>query len=122
SVSVRLKERIVAVYHSERLSEILRDLSSQTGCTILIDPRAASDANRSISASFRGDASLAAVLRTLTDMCNLKPVIVDGVVYVTTPAQAEILRKEQMRIQQGDDPLWSLDAGKVSPRKHDKAG
>jgi hypothetical protein len=102
----KLGEGVVADYQSKRVSEILRDLAVQHGCTIVIDKRAASDANRPVSATFRGDASLATIVRAVTDMVNLKIVALDGMLYVTTPVHAEELRKEAQRFAAEEDPLW----------------
>jgi hypothetical protein len=106
SIENLLTTRILANYQNRRLADILRDLSARTGVSILIDPRANVEANRTLSAKFHGDASLAGALRTLTDMADLKAIVLDGVVYITTPANAESLRKEKLQLLVGQDPLW----------------
>jgi hypothetical protein len=101
-----LATRILANYENRRLADILRNLSVRTGVSILIDPRAVEQANRTVSAKFHGNASLAGALKTLTDMADLKAVVLDGVVYITTPANVETLRKEKLRMLDGQNPLW----------------
>jgi hypothetical protein len=106
SLENTLQKRIAAGYKNRRLSEVLQDLADLTGATILIDKRAAADANRPITVTFRGDASLAGALRVLTEMVDLKIVVLEGILYVTTPAHADVLRKEKLQRQNHQDPLW----------------
>jgi hypothetical protein len=106
SIKRQLAEAISGHYQGMRVSEVLRDLAAQMGCTILIDKRADTEANRSVSVTFRGDASLGAAVRAVADMVRLKAVVLDGMLYVTTPEHAAKLRKETQAIIDGEDPLW----------------
>jgi hypothetical protein len=106
SINRQLAQAIAGHYQGIRVSEVLRDLAAQTGCTILIDKRGATEANQLVSATFRGGASLGAAVRAVADMVRLKAVVLDGMLYVTTPEHAAELRKETQAINDGQDPLW----------------
>jgi hypothetical protein len=108
SVEQRLQQRVLASFENRKLSEVFRELSERTGTTIVIDNRAADKEDRAVSATFLNDVNLAGALRVLSEMAELKVVVLDGAIYVTTPAQAEILRKEKIRMDEAASPLWPI--------------
>jgi hypothetical protein len=71
----------------------MRQLSDMTGASILFDPRLADKAQTAINADFRNDMPLEAVLEVVTEMADLRTVLMDGAIYVTTPSNAEVLEK-----------------------------
>jgi hypothetical protein len=75
-------------------AEVMRQISEMTGVTILLDPRLQEKAQTGISAEFRGDVRVEAALRMLSDMVELRMVLMEGGVYVTTPSNAEALEKQ----------------------------
>lgn len=93
SLSRLLQQKVLAGYENQSLAEILDDLAEKTGVSISLDPRVADKAATKITASFRGDAILDAVLRTLSDMAGLKLVDMKSGIYITTPANAESLER-----------------------------
>jgi hypothetical protein len=108
SVERRLQKRLTASFENRKLSEVLRELSEKTGTTIVIDKRAAEKEDRLVSATFLNDINLAGALRVLSEMAELKVVVLDGAIYVTTPAYAETLRKEKLQMDEQLSPLWPI--------------
>jgi len=94
-----LQQRILANYDQKRLDEVLHDLAEQTGVSIQLDSRAKEKQAMPVTASFRNDTSLRDVLTILANMADLQIVELATGVYVTTPANAEALRKAQPRQQ-----------------------
>jgi RNA polymerase sigma factor (sigma-70 family) len=113
----KLSEKVRGVFEKRPLAYVLRQLSEMVGTTIVIDNRAGEKAKTEVSATFLDDTDLAGALRVLTEMADLKVLMLDGTIYVTTPAHADVLRKEK-RLQleakrdmaQKADPLWPYDA------------
>jgi hypothetical protein len=95
NIQWKLANNIVGDYRGEPLSAILGDLSAQSGCTIVVDDRAAVEINRPLTVRFRGDSSLGGAVRVVAELVDLKAVVLDGLLYVTTPARAAVLQKEQ---------------------------
>ena len=90
----KLSEKVRGFFEARPLISVLRELSETAGVTIVIDNRAAERAKTAVSATFLNDLDLAGALRVVTEMADLKVLALDGVVFVTTPAHAEALRKE----------------------------
>ncbi len=94
SLSGLLGQRVVANFNKAPLSDALQELSYLTGASIVIDSRVSDKAKSPVTALFRNDVTLDAALRMLTDLADLKFVILPAGLYVTTPANAEKLEKE----------------------------
>jgi hypothetical protein len=107
-VENRLQKRILASFEKRRFSDVMRELSELSGTTIVIDKRASDKEERQISATFLNDVNLAGALRILTEMAELKVVVLDGAIFVTTPAHAETLRKEKLQLDEQLNPLWPI--------------
>jgi hypothetical protein len=90
----KLQGKVRGTFDKRPLNAVLHELSESQGATIIIDKRVGDKAKTEITATFRDDVSLLAALRILTEMADLKAVVLDGAVFVTTPATAEALRKE----------------------------
>jgi hypothetical protein len=108
SAEKRLQQQITATFDNRKLSDVLRELSEKFGTTIVIDKRAAGKEEQVVSATFLNDVTLAGALRVLTEMCELKVLVLDGAIYVTTPQHAEVLRKEKLKMDQDLSPLWPI--------------
>jgi hypothetical protein len=89
-----LQSKVACGFTRESLEEVVQTLSWQTGATIVIDARAEEKSRTPITATFRNDATLEAALRMVTEMAQLKLVVMPGGLFVTTPAHAEALSKE----------------------------
>jgi hypothetical protein len=88
-----LKERVIGSFDQNPLVNAIYALSDQTGASIVIDPRATEKALTPISATFANDVTLESALMMLTDMADLKMVVVGQGIYVTTPENAAKLTK-----------------------------
>jgi hypothetical protein len=91
----KLKQPITATFDKCKVAEALAELSAKTATTIVLDPRVGNKANTLVSATFLNDVKLAGALRTLAEMADLKVVVFQGVLLVTTAAHAEGLRGQQ---------------------------
>jgi RNA polymerase sigma factor (sigma-70 family) len=86
-------EPITLSVEEKPLTDVLRELRQSTGANIVLDARAKEKAKLPISATLH-DVRLMAALRVLGDMCELQPVALNNVFYVTTKENAEKLQKE----------------------------
>jgi hypothetical protein len=102
-----LQQTVAATFNRRPLEEVLEELSDLTGASIVLDPRLADRQRARVTATFRNDTSLAAVLRMVGDMTDVRFVIVEGGLYATTPARASRLMWE----------LGYLPAPPVVPRR-----
>jgi hypothetical protein len=95
SLAARLREPVLTRFEKTPLTEVMQRLSDMTGATVLLDPRLHEKAQTPITADFRGDVPLESALRAVADMADLRIVLlIEGGVYVTTPANAEALEKQ----------------------------
>lgn len=92
-----LQQKILANYEQKRLDEVLHELAEQTGVSILLDSRAKDKHAMPVTAFFRNDIAVRDVLTILANMAELQVVELSSAIYVTTPANAEVLRKAQSR-------------------------
>jgi hypothetical protein len=92
-----LRQTVLANYEQERFEDVLHNLAKQSGVSIQLDPRAKDKQAMPVTALFRNDTSLRDVLTMLANMADLQVVELATGVYVTTPANAEVLRKAQPR-------------------------
>ncbi len=76
------------------LHEVLETLTAETGLDINLDPNVGKKSAALVKATFR-NTTLEEALVTATEMAELKYVVLDRTVYVTTPEKAIIMRKEQ---------------------------
>jgi hypothetical protein len=106
TVTWLLGESVAGHCQNKPAVDILNELGSQVGCTIVIDKRAVTEAGKQVTVEFRGDATLGAAVRAVTDMVGLKAIVLDGILYVTTPSHADDLRKDAPAAVNGEDPLW----------------
>jgi hypothetical protein len=83
-----------AIYDKRPLRGVLDDLADETGVSIHLDPQVGTKAGTPITATLR-NASLEDALTTVTEMAQLKYVVLQRSVYVTTPEHAKTLEKEE---------------------------
>src|SRR5262249_49931399 len=93
-------EPITLTVDDKPFSDVLRDLRQSTGANIVLDARAKDKAKLAVSATLH-DVRLMAALRVLGDMCELQPVALNNIFYVTTKENAEKLQKEIDRRRYG---------------------
>ena len=100
-----LWQKVVVKYHGTPLQQALAQLSDKTGVSIVLDPRAKERVKAPIDAEFRGDVDLESALRMVAGMADLKVVLLDRGVFVTTPEQAAIMERElQQRRENRKEP------------------
>jgi hypothetical protein len=87
-----LQRRISASFDKRPLDEALQELSDLTGASIVIDGRLGDKSKVPVTATFLNDTTLAGALRLLTDMADLRMVLVDGALYITSPENAQKLQ------------------------------
>ncbi len=84
---------LVASFERRPLLEVLEHLSDESGLAIHLDPNVPKKI-QPITARFRNSCFEVALV-TVTEMAELKFVVMERSVFVTTPAKAVILRKEE---------------------------
>ena len=90
----KLQEKVRGVFEKQPLQVALRELSEMAGTSIIVDNRATEKAKSVVSATFLNDIDLAGALRVLTEMADLKVIVLDGAIFVTTAEHVTLLRKE----------------------------
>jgi hypothetical protein len=121
----KLTEKVTAVFDKRPLHAALRELSENSGTSIVIDTkRVGEKANIEVTATFLNDADLGGVLRVLTEMADLKVLVLDGTIFVTTPAHADTIRQEyRKRMQERkemdifEDPFWPQGPSRRNPSR-----
>ncbi|OWK38090.1 RNA polymerase sigma factor [Fimbriiglobus ruber] len=83
------------------LTDVVKQLRQQTGANIVIDARCKAQSKQNVSATF-DDVRLLSALQLLADMCELKPVAMNNLYYITTGENAAKLQKEILREQFGE--------------------
>jgi len=89
-----VRERVSARIPGRPLEKVLRDLSDETGLTIVLDPVIGKKSATSIDANFR-NISLEDALVVVTEMAELKYVVLRDSIYVTLPGKVEAIEKEE---------------------------
>jgi hypothetical protein len=97
ATSARLLGRsVLASFDECPLKEVLRDLSNQTGMTVNLDSAAKDKALTPITATFR-NTTLEDALVAVTEMADLKFVVLYNSVHVTIPSKVETLENEERK-------------------------
>lgn len=95
----KLQTKVRGDFNNVPIDQVLRDLSNQIGATIALDPNMREESKAPITATFRNDVSLEAALRIVTEMAELKLVVLSGGPFVTTPERAAVLLKEKPALE-----------------------
>ena len=75
---------VQASFANRPLDDALEELSDLTGVAIALDPRVGSKGKTPITARFPSETNLAQIVRVLADMADLRAVVVDTMIYVTS--------------------------------------
>jgi hypothetical protein len=89
-----LMPRVNSVLHREALEEALAQLSEATGISIVLDERV-SDKGQKVVTAILNNVPLDTAVRVLADQTDLKPVLMDNLIYVTSKNNAKELEAEQ---------------------------
>jgi len=89
----QMRQRVNVNVKDLTLATALEQLADETGANLLIDPRQADKAKSKITVRL-DDVTLETAVRLLTELADLGSARVGNVLYVTTDARAEKLRKE----------------------------
>ncbi len=81
------------------LAEGMARLSDMTGANIVLDPRLGEKVQTPINPDFRNDLPLEAALQVFAEMGDVRFVRMDGVIYVTTPSNAEAVEQRQAHLE-----------------------
>jgi hypothetical protein len=107
------RERVAAVFDKRALSDAIQELAEITGASIVLDQRVGEERATPVSAVFANDVSLKTALDMLADMASLKVHVGEEGFYITTPENADILRKETRKLQ--EEQLWRKRNGLPEP-------
>jgi hypothetical protein len=94
TLKVMLWQKVLLKLDEAPLADALARIAEQSGVSIVVDPRAKDKRQTPISADFRGDATVESALRMVANMADLKIVLMDRGVFVTTPENATLMEKE----------------------------
>jgi type II secretory pathway component HofQ len=90
----QMRQRVTINLTDVPLSTALKDLARTTALNLVIDPRLGKEANAKVSLQL-DDATLETTVRLLAEMANLKSVRMGNVLFLTTEARADKLRREE---------------------------
>lgn len=85
---------IMLTFKAQLLPDVLEQLADETGIAIHLDPKVGDKSKTQISAKFR-NTTLEDALVIVTEMAELKFVVLERSIFVTTPERATVLRKEE---------------------------
>jgi hypothetical protein len=91
----QMRQPVSAELDGVLLNVALKRLARETATNLVIDPRVAPVAAKSLTTAQFDDTPLEDAVRLLADMADLSSVRVGNVLYVTTVGQADRLRKER---------------------------
>jgi hypothetical protein len=84
------------------LQAALRDLMDQAGASIVLDAMRSGELARAPVTAKLDNVPLDSAVRLLAGQADLRVVVLDNVLYVTTPQHAQTLREEQEHLAQGE--------------------
>jgi hypothetical protein len=89
-----LNQTFFADFNARPLDEAMEELSELTGVSVVIDARVKEKAKTPVTARFRNDVAMQDAVRMLAEMSELKLVHLVTGLFITTPAQAQVMQKE----------------------------
>jgi type II secretory pathway component HofQ len=102
-------------FENTSLTEALRELSDQAGFNVVLDARVADKAKTAMVTARLNNTPLDTAVALLADMAELKPVLTDNLLYVTSRENAAKL-EEQRRLKRESDPTSVPRQGGGRPR------
>jgi hypothetical protein len=101
---------VYAEFEKKPLEDALKELAQQSEFNILIDPRPAEKIKAGVTAKLK-NVPLDSAVQLLADMADLKAVLQDNVLYVTTKENAKGIESDIRKKNEGE-PQRPLDGGK----------
>jgi hypothetical protein len=93
---VLLRSPVSATFRNAPLGQALEELSDQTGVSVVIDAHVRDVVAQALVTAKLNQVPLDTAVRVLTDTADLKPVLMDNLIYVTSPSHAPHLQTEKM--------------------------
>ena len=107
-----LRQSIDLHLEKRPLAAALKELSDMTGVSVVLDAQKLKDSKSEVTADFR-NVPLDCAVRVLADMADMKSVVLDNLLYVTSIENADKLEEEKAQ-KRGDAPAkWE----KVIPKE-----
>ncbi len=97
--AVLLRSAVTARFDKTPLEDALEELSNHTGATILLDPRVGDKARTPVTATLKNTLTLEAAVRLLAEMAELRAVVDNDVLFVTTAARAPERSAKGVRLE-----------------------
>jgi hypothetical protein len=94
---------VYAAFDKQPLEDALKELAKQTEYNILIDPRPAEKIKTGVTANLK-NVPLDSAVQLLADMADLKAVLQDNVLYVTTKDNAKAIEAENHKRHENEPP------------------
>lgn len=94
AVNRQMRQRLPVDVSDMTAAKAFREISRQAGINLIIDPRVNKAANQNVNLQL-DDASVETALRLVAELVDLKAVRVGNVMFVTDPARAEKIRREE---------------------------
>jgi RNA polymerase sigma factor (sigma-70 family) len=111
-----LRQPVDSVYRTRPLVLALEDLQNMTGVSVVLDVKVQDIAKpMEITADFR-NVPLETAVRVLADMADLKSVVMDNLIYVTSKENAKVLEAEENK-RKGTKPETRKDEKAPSKEK-----
>ncbi len=107
--AVLVRQPIDANFVKRPMSDALRELSLISGVSVVLDARAEESAQLPITADLH-NVPLETALLVLTDMADLRPVVMANLVYVTSKENAKVLEAEEAK-RKGMEPEKGIEPG-----------
>jgi RNA polymerase sigma factor (sigma-70 family) len=115
-LELELGEPISLGVEDKPLADVLEDLRRSTGANIVLDNRQKEQAKQPVTATFN-DVRLLTALRVLSDICDLRPVAMNNVYYITSRENAARLQKELDKERCPDRPQPAAPFGPLGGLK-----
>ncbi len=90
---IALRQPVDVAFERRLLSDALKELSDMTGVSVVLDAQKQQDPTLQVTADFR-NVPLESAVRVLADMAGMKSVVLENMIYVTAPGNAENMKKE----------------------------
>ena len=102
-ISGLIRQPIDAFFAKKPLTDALQELSLMSGVSIVLDARAEESAQLAITADLH-NVPVHTALLVVTDMADLRPVVMDNLIYVTSKENAGVIERANFRQRAGIVP------------------